>query len=454
MPVSDRFISAMVAAALVLAPAVAGGGENHPPDAPTASRPACQLEPLAEAPGTAPRRSDAVSAGGSGMSAEATVAADSVTSTIGTIENIDDFLELCPTDDPAYAQIRSDFVIRHNDALVGALTCSGPVSSIPIADWTDELIVVQGLRTIYSMDRGMRGHLPWTDGTLYDWMRSKIAGINIKGGGAYCCDTIGGELYIVVPEEDDFNRDFDRTWKGISGNIGLYAHETRHVDGYGHVSCCGITSGCDANFDVNDLTAYGVQWWLNDLWLTGAINVGIGCLPSAEVSDIATWHLSSLNSQFRTRFCYTQPPLVDMPANPGGPCGLVFSDGFESDGTAVWGLTQNGTSCIGEVCGGYTNSCSPGSSACTCYRTYSGGGVCSSSVFCATATTCTGGVGCPPGYTCVIQSCCGPTSICVPSSCSASSASPVPPATLPASELRRSSDSPRESPVNAGSPRP
>ena len=49
-----------------------------------------------------------------------------------------------------------------------------------LSQYTDELIVLQGLRTIYYMDLGRSGHLPWTAGTLYGWMKSKIGGINIR----------------------------------------------------------------------------------------------------------------------------------------------------------------------------------------------------------------------------------------------------------------------------------
>ena len=260
-----------------------------------------------------------------------------VTDGWGIIANIAEFLEICPTDDPAYQQIRDDFTIRRNDVVVGELTCTGPVPSIPIDEWTDELVLLHGLRAMYYMDRYMSGHLPWTDDSLYDWMRSKLGGINIKGSTSYCCEMYDNEYYIVVREQDDFNRDLDRYWKNLTGNIGLYAHETRHLDGYPHFSCCGITNGCDEDFFVDDLTCYGVQWWLHHLWLHGGINVGVGCLDPSDISDIGSGHVGSLNIQFRYRFCYTLPPEVSLPANPGGECGVpMFKDGFESGDTSVW----------------------------------------------------------------------------------------------------------------------
>jgi hypothetical protein len=239
----------------------------------------------------------------------------------GQIANIGIFLSQCPDRDPAYAQIVHDFELRKDGVLLSESPCTEPTGSLPIAQYTDGLIVRQGLRVIYYMDRGQTGHLPWTPGTLYDWMKSKIGGINIiTGGGSSCCAQFGGKTFINVGSEDDSNRDFDRTWRGIAGNIDLYAHETRHVDGFPHSSCCGIANGCDNTFDVTNLSPYGVQWWLNYLWLSGGIDVGYECLVPTDVSAANNWFLSSLNDQFRNRFCANQPAVESAPAIPGGAC--------------------------------------------------------------------------------------------------------------------------------------
>jgi hypothetical protein len=52
-----------------------------------------------------------------------------------------------------------------------------PVSQLPISQYTDELIVLQGLRAVVYMDLGSN-QLPWAPGTLYDWMKSKMTGIS------------------------------------------------------------------------------------------------------------------------------------------------------------------------------------------------------------------------------------------------------------------------------------
>src|SRR5689334_7998098 len=116
-------------------------------------------------------------------------------------------------------------------------------------------------------------------------MRSQIKGIDVRSdvGSSFCCETFPDGRYIVVRTQNDSNRDFDRGWRGISGNIDLYAHEARHVVGYGHSSCCGISGGCDNEFATNNLSAYAVQWWLNKSWLNGEINVGFACADSNTV---------------------------------------------------------------------------------------------------------------------------------------------------------------------------
>ncbi len=237
------------------------------------------------------------------------------------ISNIGSFLNQCPDRDPAFATITRDFELRRNGLPVSMPQCTEPISGMSTAQYTDELIVLQGLRVIYYMDRGQSGHLPWTPGTLYDWMKSKIGGINVvPGGGSSCCSTFGGKLFINVGGEDDFNRDFDRRWRGIAGNIDLYAHETRHVDGFPHSSCCGISFGCDDTFNPANLSPYGVQWWLNKLWLDGTINVGYECLSPGEIFETSNWFLGALNDQFRSRFCTNPPAVVAAPPVPGGAC--------------------------------------------------------------------------------------------------------------------------------------
>jgi hypothetical protein len=263
------------------------------------------------------------------------------TSASAQITNIRTFLDKCPQNDPAFAQIRADFKIRRAGVLVDSVPpCTEPVSMMPTAAYNDELVLWQTLRVIYAMDRGKSGHLPWTNGTLYDWMKSKIGGIDIVQGSAFCCELFdfvappppppgspppglppAPYWYIAVPTQDDFNREFDKNWRGIARDIDLIAHEVRHRDGYAHTSCCSAGPGaCDQTYDPANLSPYAIQWWLNSLWLDGTINVGMECLPPLELTASNNWFLSSVNQSSASRFCDAKPALLPLPTLPGGRC--------------------------------------------------------------------------------------------------------------------------------------
>ncbi len=233
------------------------------------------------------------------------------------IYDIKSFLNQCPTNDPAINTILTDFEIRLNGIKVTEFPCVEPVSAMSVLNYTNPLIYLQTLRVIYYMDRNMVGkHLPWTDKTLYGWMKENVNGINIRDGvsGGYCCEIIDGKKFFVTGNQDDFNREFDKQWKGISSNIDFFAHETRHSDPkvYPHSSCCGISGGCDDQYNENDLGAYGIQYWLNKSWLSGYLNVGARTSYStSEINGIIDWHRGALE-MFSNRFCANKPPEINM----------------------------------------------------------------------------------------------------------------------------------------------
>jgi hypothetical protein len=237
------------------------------------------------------------------------------------IRSIKDFLDSCPKNDPAYEQIKKDFIIRRDGNVVNLdnIKCIEPVSAMQLSDYSDELINLQALRTIYYMDFGMGGHLPWTEGTLYDWLKSKVGGVNITWGveNPMCCDTYDGKKFIDLPYITDYVKMMIyRDFRGIASRISVLGHEARHVDGFDHVMCNGYLN--DQTFDVNNLSTFGIQWWLWDLWLT-KINVGVNCLEQGKAQDILQWELTGAESASE-RFCDNKPPILTMPANAGGPC--------------------------------------------------------------------------------------------------------------------------------------
>jgi hypothetical protein len=242
----------------------------------------------------------------------------------GGIANIRAFLEQCPTNDPLYAQFRNDFEIRREGVVVGAIGCTEPVSAMPTMLYTDELIALQAVRTIYYMEGGRNLAYPWTSGSFYDWMKAEIGGIDIRGAGSSCCTSFNNRWYIAISAQSATDRDSAREWRGLSNRIALIGHETRHVDGYPHVGGCPLyptqTFGCDQTYDESNLSPYGIQWWLNAQWLSGGLNVGYSCLESNEITTIATSHMNRANNDYGRRFVDNAPPTLSMPAQPGGPC--------------------------------------------------------------------------------------------------------------------------------------
>lgn len=236
------------------------------------------------------------------------------------IRNIVEFLERCPQEDPAYERIRFDVEIRRNGVLVTDVPCTGIASALPIEQFTDELITLQGLRVLYHMDAGLENHLPWTDKRAYEWFVSKVGGVNLRETpNASCCSQFGDRIFITVPLGDTSNREFDRSWLGMAGNTSTYLHEARHRDGFPHSSCCGIQNGCDPIYDEANLGAYGIHFWMMRSWLTGLINVGMGCQGTRSASEQGVIMRNSANG-YAFRHCEQRPAQVILPAQPGGPC--------------------------------------------------------------------------------------------------------------------------------------
>jgi hypothetical protein len=222
----------------------------------------------------------------------------------GRIDSIAALLDSCPTSDSAYETIRRDLHLRRNGQAIADVPCREPMSSLSITEYTDELIALQGFRVMYHMDAGLSGHLPWATGTVYEWFASKVGGVNIDDGATFnsCCSTIAGRRHITLIRGDDFNRSADRSWEGLSQNISLYLHEARHIDGFPHVSCCGLSNGCDQTYDERQLSPYGLSYWVNRAWAQGTIEVGATSTALALQRNAA--------NDLRRRFCENMPPQL------------------------------------------------------------------------------------------------------------------------------------------------
>lgn len=237
-----------------------------------------------------------------------------------------DFATHCPTDDPAFAVVQQDFVLLSDGVpSTTPIACTNPYSTTsPV---TEELMEWQALRLMYTMSPGTAGKLPWTNLSLYDWLKAQIAGIDIHtaAGNSACCETINGKRYFFTTRKDAATLLLYRDWLGLSGWIGLVMHEARHVTGPGHTTGCpsfplpSDPAGCDATYDLQNLGSYGVQYWFFSSIALGTFSVGIGCLPSATAQSYATSAANSANG-YPNRFVTNAPPRVTATTPYGGPC--------------------------------------------------------------------------------------------------------------------------------------
>ncbi len=267
------------------------------------------------------------------------------------IKNIATFLNTCPTLDPAYGLVLRSTPISFDGQPVPESTLANDIAAVckdkttapssggPSMRQRQEFRVVQSLRTIYRMDsQGDTGcPYPWTGGkSVYKWMSSEEGGIDVRDDGQYsdCCEAppAGGskdQFAVLVPSSSANVGPDDFTWLGISNEIALLAHETRHEPippsqnaSYIHTTCCpiqggGATPSCDQTYqETTNMAPYAIQYWLFKAWLNGQVNVGYGCMPDPNT----TLFLQNTANGYIGRFCTMAPMQVSAPANPGGIC--------------------------------------------------------------------------------------------------------------------------------------
>ena len=231
------------------------------------------------------------------------------------ITNVDFFQEQCPTLDPAIDEILSDFRITRDGIDVTEFECEEPMSTLPAEQYTTELRLLQALRTAYYVDKGRTGHLPWTDQSLYDWLKSKVGGFNINSSARFnsCCGVWpNGDRFITLIELSELGRTdpIFRAWP-LGGRIGLIMHEARHVDGFSHPGCCPSgPGGCDQRYDESNLSPHAIQWWLERAFLNGTLYTGYSCLDSERAEFIAGHLIRGANNR-RDLFCESPPPILD-----------------------------------------------------------------------------------------------------------------------------------------------
>jgi hypothetical protein len=260
----------------------------------------------------------------------------SQTNANGQIDDIVAFMDRCPKNNPFYQQIKNDFHFYFNGARLDfdSIPCYEPMSSIPDSNYSSPLVFLKALEVIHDMDSGMSRHLPWAHSSLYDWLKQSVGGISIRDGlsNSYCCDTFEGRPYVVL-DNISTSKMMGTDWKWLSEIAGVIAHEARHSNStkYNHVNCNGEL--IDQDYDVNDLSAYGVQHWLYLLWYDGTVNVGSSCLSPDKVAEINKSYFDAATG-YGNLFCGAKAPPVSPVAQPGGYCkgGSVAGCLFDSFG--------------------------------------------------------------------------------------------------------------------------
>jgi hypothetical protein len=210
--------------------------------------------------------------------------------------------------------------IRRNGELAGDVTSHDSPPS-------DEVSVLQALRVTRYMDAGRSGYLPWTDPRLRDWPKSKVGGVDIRNDARTpsCCERLGVGDYIVLEPHFGPEKELYWGWKGVETLVTLLAHEARHVASFPRASDCGASFGCDETYDEANLFRHGIQWWLERAWLTGHINVRIGCLSESERNELDQLHLRSANGVHRGRFAVNKPQFRRCPPFRAEPAKLSLS---------------------------------------------------------------------------------------------------------------------------------
>jgi hypothetical protein len=227
------------------------------------------------------------------------------------ILNIQNFLSICPKDDPAFTQILKDFEIRKNGVKLNSLDF----------DCNDKqgraMRLLQALRLYYYVDiYKPKGYLPFTNLRLYDWLKAEVKGFDIRDdlgiAAGSCCSLDQGRKFMNLGTEKGESAaviKYNYTeWEYLAGYTTLIAHERRHAEpsGYPHTGNCNNILG-DDDYNEANLGAYGVAYWLSKAYKTGVLEVGVSCLAKQKQDEIN--NLTGENRWAATYFCKNAPPI-------------------------------------------------------------------------------------------------------------------------------------------------
>ena len=143
-----------------------------------------------------------------------------------------------------------------------------------------QLTVYQTFRVMKNME--FDEPLPWTDDSLYDWLRDAVGGVHFASTGmSYCCK----EGRVIVIAVGDLEHPLTRTQGAPRGLIRVMAHEARHAEGFPHT--CGTD---DETF--GELGAWALHHYV-DLWV--AEHSIPGLFSQREKDDAAIDAESTIN---------------------------------------------------------------------------------------------------------------------------------------------------------------
>jgi len=170
------------------------------------------------------------------------------------VANIDILLSSCPTQ-MELERFKTDFdTVFEPELQFPQYACQNGTGTD--GNVNPQLAFYQALRVIHSLQ--FDANLPWTDQTLYNWLKSTIDGVILNETElSYCCDP---ENRIVIKASLLNQKDYQfwvnpQSGSGLIGLIGLLVHEARHAEIGGH------TCGTDDE-TLEELGAWGTQYYL------------------------------------------------------------------------------------------------------------------------------------------------------------------------------------------------
>ena len=209
------------------------------------------------------------------------------------VVDLEDFLSVCPLEDPNISIILSDFEFRLNGDVINQFPCEEPFylmdrpSDLGLAsEHFTQTTYLQALRFLYYLDYDNPHIVPWSQERLYDWVGSKLDALDIVdgvAGGRFCGNvngsnkaTFGNLRESSNPNLFNFSNNLFEGFRNI--NFALLLHEARHADGFPHTSgCCTLGRVCDDQLDLNNPSAYGIMvWWKQAQW-EGIYNFNAEC---------------------------------------------------------------------------------------------------------------------------------------------------------------------------------